>query len=70
MHVRPFHNADSTSLIEILTLNGQYDYPEIAGPDAMRRVAACDAAIFLIAEVGGQAQGPIRGIYGRVTMVV
>ena len=29
----------------------------------MQRVAACEAAIFLVAEVDGMARGLIRGIY-------
>ena len=63
MKVRPFVETDIPNLVEILTINGQYAYPEIEGPDAMRRVAACDAAIFFVAEVDGQAKGLIRGIY-------
>ena len=63
MNIRPFREIDIPNLVEILTLNGQYGYPAIEGPDAMRRVAACDAAIFLVAEVDGQARGLVRGIY-------
>jgi hypothetical protein len=45
--VRGFVDADISALVEILRLNNQYDYPEVEGPDAMRRVADCDAAAFL-----------------------
>lgn len=63
MHIRPFTEGDIPNLVEILVLNNQYAFPEIEGPDAMQRVAACDAAIFLVAEVDGQARGLIRGVY-------
>ncbi|MDP7078769.1 MAG: GNAT family N-acetyltransferase [Candidatus Undinarchaeales archaeon] len=61
--VRPFREEDIPALIEMLTLNGQYDYPEIEGPEAMRRVAACDAAVFLVAEVEGRSVGLVRAVY-------
>ena len=61
--VRPFKEEDIPALVEMLTLNGQYDYPEIEGPQAMRRVAACDAAVFLVAEVKGYPVGLIRAVY-------
>lgn len=61
--VRPFREEDIPALVEMLTLNGQYDYPEIEGPDAMRRVAACDAAVFLVAEMEGRSVGLVRAVY-------
>ena len=61
--IRPFVQSDSVRLVEILRINGQYDYPAIDGPEAMDRVAACDAAIFLVAEEAGQVQGLIRAVY-------
>ncbi|MXZ21465.1 MAG: GNAT family N-acetyltransferase [Caldilineaceae bacterium SB0665_bin_25] len=61
--IRKFNVYDSQEVVEILRLNNQYQYPEIEGPEAMRRVAKCDAAIFLVAEVEGVVRGIIRGIY-------
>lgn len=63
MNIRPFTETDIPHLVKILTINGQYGYPEIEGPEAMQRVAKCDAAIFLIAEADGKVMGLIRGIY-------
>lgn len=61
--VRVFADSDCSQLTEILRRNGQYDYPDIEGPDAMRRFAACDAAVFLVAESDGRVQGLIRAVY-------
>jgi GNAT superfamily N-acetyltransferase len=61
--IRPFRDTDCDRLVEILELNGQYEYLDIEGPDAMRRVASCDAAVFLVAESGGVVQGLVRGVY-------
>jgi predicted N-acetyltransferase YhbS len=61
--IRPFDAADAPRLAEILDLNGQYAYPEVEGPVAMRRVAACDAAIFLVAERDGEVLGFVRAVY-------
>jgi ribosomal protein S18 acetylase RimI-like enzyme len=63
IQIRTFRQSDIPSLIEILKLNGQYDYPEIEGPDSMRRVAECDAAVFLVAETGKQPCGFIKAVY-------
>lgn len=59
----PFATSDASRLTEILQRNGQYDYPDIEGPDAMRRFAACDAAVFLVAESDGRVQGLVRAVY-------
>ena len=61
--IRPFADGDCDALIEVLQRNGQYGYPEVEGAAAMRRVAACAAAVFLVAEVDGQARGLIRAVY-------
>ncbi len=61
--VRVFRQSDIPALVELLQLNAQLDYPEIEGPAAMERVAQCDAAIFLVAEVGGKPCGMIKAIY-------
>lgn len=61
--IRPFTETDTARLVAILQHNEQYHYPEIEGPAAMRRVAACEAAVFLVAEVAGHPQGFIRAVY-------
>ncbi|MBX3011806.1 MAG: GNAT family N-acetyltransferase [Caldilineaceae bacterium] len=61
--IRPFQAADAPDLVEILKLNGQYGYAAIEGEAAMNRVAACDAAIFLVAETPHGPYGFIRAIY-------
>lgn len=63
VQVRQFREADIHNLVEILELNDQYEYPEIEGPDSMRRVARCDAAVFLVAEVEKQPCGFIKAVY-------
>lgn len=63
MNIRPFRPSDSSHLVEILTLNNQFDFPNIEGPEAMERFAENSSSIFLIAEVDGVAQGLIRSTY-------
>ncbi len=63
IRVRTFRQSDIPALVELLQLNGQYDYPEIEGPAAMERVAKCDAAVFLVAEVCGKTCGMIKAVY-------
>ncbi|HUR21612.1 MAG TPA: GNAT family N-acetyltransferase [Vicinamibacterales bacterium] len=63
IHVRPFHAADADDLVDILTRNGQFGHPDVEGATAMRRVAACEAAVFLVAEGEGRPQGFVRAIY-------
>jgi len=63
IRVRRFREADIPSLIEILKMNDQYDYPAVEGPDSMRRVAKCDAALFLVAEVEENPCGFVKGVY-------
>ncbi len=60
---RPFRTSDADSIVEILKRNGQYYYPTIEGPEAMARVAECDAAVFLVAEVNSLVVGCIRATY-------
>lgn len=55
--------SDGSELEKILKLNGQFDYPAIEGIAAMRRVATCDAAIFIVAETHNYACGFIKGVY-------
>ncbi len=63
IRVRAYSKSDVPALIEILKLNEQYDYPAIEGPEAMERVARCDAAVFLVAELGGIPRGFVKAVY-------
>lgn len=63
MHIREFEARDVEPIVEILKANQQYGHPDVDGPDAMRRVAACEAAEFLVAEEGGRVVGMIRGVF-------
>jgi len=63
IQIRRFKESDTDYLVEILKLNDQYKYPIIDGPGAMRRVANCEAAVFLVAEVEKQPCGFIRAVY-------
>ena len=47
--VRRFREADIAPLVRILTANGQYDFPEVEGPEAMRRGGLCSATVFQVA---------------------
>jgi len=60
---RKFRVSDIENLIEILKLNNQFACPEVDGPDAMKRIRLCEAAVFLVCEIGGEAVGLIRGVY-------
>jgi ribosomal protein S18 acetylase RimI-like enzyme len=61
--IRPFVETDGPRLVEILKANNQFDWPDVEGLRAMQRVAACDAAIFLVAEIDGYPQGLVRAVY-------
>ncbi len=61
--IRDFEPSDADSIVEILKLNNQYGFPAVDGPEAMRRVKACPAAIFLVCEMNGKVVGAIRGNY-------
>lgn len=63
IRIRSFLEVDTDRLVEILQLNGQYDYPAVEGPEAMKRVAACAAAVFLVAECEDQPCGFIKAVY-------
>lgn len=62
LRIRKFTESDIEYLVEILTLNNQYNYPAIEGPEAMNRVSACEAAVFLVAEMDNPC-GFIRAVY-------
>lgn len=61
--IRDFQNKDAEAIVEILKLNNQYGFPEVDGPEAMRRVKACSAAVFLVYEKQGKVVGAVRGNY-------
>ena len=61
--IREFEEEDIPEIIGILKLNNQYGHPEVDGPQAMKRVKACKAAIFLVCEVDGKVVGLVRGVY-------
>lgn len=61
--IRGFELGDVDQIVAILKLNNQYGFPEVDGPEAMMRVKACDAAVFLVFEMGGKVVGVIRGNY-------
>lgn len=63
MLIREFQLADIDKTVEILRLNNQYAFPEVDGPEAMKRVKACNAAVFLVCEVKGKVVGVVRGNY-------
>ena len=63
LNIRQFVETDTEFLVQILELNDQFGYPEVEGSDAMKRVAACEAAAFLVAEVDRVPRGFIRAVY-------
>lgn len=63
MLVRDFDVDDVAPIVEILELNGQYAHPDVDGPEAMRRVKECEAAVFRVCELGGKTVGLVRGVY-------
>lgn len=63
MKIRKYNKLDSQYIVEILKLNKQYNYPHVEGPDAMNRVAECEAAISLVADIDNCVVGYIKAIY-------
>lgn len=63
MRIRDFKLDDAAEVVEILKLNNQYAFPAVDGPEAMKRVRACSAAVFLVCEIKGKVVGVIRGNY-------
>jgi ribosomal protein S18 acetylase RimI-like enzyme len=63
MLIRDFQLADTDEIVEILKLNKQYGFPEVDGPEAMRRVKGCAAAVFLVCEMEGRVVALVRGTY-------
>lgn len=63
MLIRDFEVSDIDEIVEIQKLNKQYGNPEVDGPEAMKRVKACEAAVFLVCEANGKVAGLVRGVY-------
>jgi N-acetylglutamate synthase-like GNAT family acetyltransferase len=61
--IRDFELADIQEVVKILRINDQLRFPDIDGPEAMRRVKACAAATFLVYETDGKVVGCVRGTY-------
>jgi len=61
--IRDFEVRDADAVVEILKMNNQYGFPEVDGPEAMCRVKACSAAVFLVYEADGKVVGCVRGNY-------
>ncbi|MGC9346207.1 MAG: GNAT family N-acetyltransferase, partial [Candidatus Bathyarchaeales archaeon] len=58
-----FPTCGYDEIVETLKLNNQYGFPEVDGPEAMKRVKACSAAVFLVCEIEGKVIGVVRGNY-------
>lgn len=61
--IRQFMARDVNDIVKILKSNNQYEYPNTEGPEAMLRVAECDAALFLVAVINSTIVGCIKAIY-------
>lgn len=70
MLIRDFQLTDRDEIVEILKLNNQYGFPEVDGPEAMKRVKACSAAVFLVCEIDGRVVGVVRGNYDGSRAIV
>ena len=63
MVIRDFRPEDAEALENLLIAVGGLAHPEIDGREAMLRVHACPAAVFLAAEEDGRPVGLVRGVY-------
>jgi N-acetylglutamate synthase-like GNAT family acetyltransferase len=61
--IRNFEVRDICEIVGILKLNDQYGFPDVDGPEAMKRVKRCNAAQFLVCESDGKVVGVVRGNY-------
>jgi len=61
--IRDFQFADIPEIVEILKLNGQYGFPEVDGPEPMKRVKESSTAVFLVCETDDKVVGVVRGNY-------
>lgn len=63
MVIRDFRPEDAEPLEDLLIAVGELLHPEVDGREAMLRVHACSAAVFLVAEEDGKPVGLVRGVY-------
>ncbi|MDI6805986.1 MAG: GNAT family N-acetyltransferase [Candidatus Bathyarchaeia archaeon] len=63
MFIRDFEIGDIDQIVEILRLNNQYDFPEVDGPEAMKRLKQCSAVVFLVCEIDNKVVGVVKGTY-------
>jgi len=61
--IRDFELDDAEEVVEILRSNNQYGFTAVDGPEAMKRVKACSAAVFLVCEIDSEIVGVVRGNY-------
>ena len=61
--IRDFELRDIDEIVEILKLNNQYGFPEVDGPEAMKRVKACSVEVFFVCEMDDKVVGVVRGNY-------
>jgi hypothetical protein len=57
--IRDLELSDIDAIVEILKLNGQYGFPEVDGPEVMKRVKASPTAVFLVYELDGKVKNPV-----------
>jgi hypothetical protein len=70
MRIRAFQLPDIQDIIAILTLNDQYGMPAVDGSDAMQRLHACPAAVFLVFECDGEVVGLVRGTGSKLVQAI
>jgi len=63
MLIRNYCLSDTDKIVDILKLNKQYGFLQVDGPEAMKRVKACSAAVFLVYKKDGVVVGVVRGNY-------
>ena len=61
--IRDSELEDAGEVVEILKLNNQHSFPTVDGPETMKRVKSCNAAIFLVCEIDDKVVGVVRGNY-------
>ena len=61
--VRKAEPSDFSRLVDILSQNEMFNFPEVDGPEAMLRVCKNMGNYFLVAESKGVVVGMIRGCY-------
>lgn len=61
--IKDFEPEDTDEIVEILKVNNQYSFPQVDGPEAMKRIKACNTAVFLVYKANGKVIGVVRGTY-------